>query len=297
MLGDKKAKVTETRRSIALLTCFFGQLPWYFDYFAESCRYNSTVDFFIISDDDKYIKPLPANVILIKKTLNEVSIIVSQKLGFEVNIAQGYKMCDFKPAYGLIFSELLKGYDFWGHTDIDIIFGNIREFITDDLLNNYDLISVRPDWLSGCFLLYRNIDKLNLLFTCSKDYKKVFCSNKHYCFDETNFAHDAFTEGKSYLEINTEIESMMHVVKKMAAVGYIKPFFDLYIIEGIPGKLMWANGRMYYRAKFEVLLYHLIHFKKQYTQKPRISPIAGSFKISTSKLYHYQPSKTLTNEL
>jgi hypothetical protein len=280
-------------KNIALLTCYFGKLPWYFDYFVHSCKYNPSIDFYIIIDDFTYRKLLPNNVKLIYKTLDDISIMVTQKLGFDIHITYGYKLCDFKPAYGLIFSELLNGYDFWGHCDIDIIFGNIRDFITYELMENYDLISVRHDWLSGCFLLYRNTDKLNTLFLQSKDYKKVFSSDKHYCFDETNFAHDFFATGKTYNEIGTEIESMMHVVKRLEAENYIKPFFDFYIIEGVPGKLKWEKGKMFYRNKYEILLYHMIYFKKQYIPKTN-NYIPDSFTISPTKIYcRSKPTKQM----
>ncbi|MGZ3777473.1 MAG: DUF6625 family protein, partial [Mucilaginibacter sp.] len=267
------------KKSIALITCFFGKLPWYFDYFVHSCKYNLGVDFFIVSDDVSYAKPLPPNVKLINRTLGEVRDLASAQLGFTVCIDRGYKMCDLKPAYGLIFSELLSGYDYWGHTDIDIIFGDIRQFMTDELLEEYDLISVRPDWITGCFLLYRNEERVNKLFMHSRDYKKVFTSPAHYCFDETNFAHDAFSDGISYLDIHTEVESMMHIVSRLQAEGRLKVYYDLHIIEGLPGKLKWENGKMYYRNKYEIMCYHMIYFKKQYTPKS-IGTIPQSFSLS-----------------
>jgi len=202
------------QQSIALLVCYFGELPWYFDYFIHSCKFNPTVDFYIIIDDRNYAKPLPDNVKLIYKTMDEISLLATEKLGFEVNIAYSYKLCDFKPAYGFIFSDILGKYDFWGHGDIDVIYGNIREFITDELMEQYDLFSIQPRWLPGCFLLFRNSLKMNTLFKHSKDYKKVFTEHKHYCFDETNFTHHEFNEGMEYHEVPTEIESMTHVVKK-----------------------------------------------------------------------------------
>lgn len=275
-----------TNKNIALIACYIGKLPWYFDYFVHSCAHNPTVDFYVVTDDGAYSKPLPANVRLIIKTLEDISLLASQRLGFPVNIKYGYKLCDFKPAYGLIFSDLLESYDFWGHCDIDIIFGNIREFITNELLDDYDLVSVRPDWLTGCFLLYKNEARINSLFTHSKDYRKVFENDRHYCFDETNFAHDAFSDGLSYLDIDTEIESMMHVVKKMETLNYVKPYFDLHIIEGLPGKLKWENGRMFYRGKYEILLYHMIHFKNLYQPKMTESTIPDRFSISPAKIYH-----------
>ena len=273
-------------KKLAFITCYIGKLPWYFDYFVHSCTYNPTVDFYVITDDKSCEKSVPHNVKLISNTLEDISLLATRKLEFAVNIKSGYKLCDFKPAYGIIFSELLKGYDFWGHCDIDIIFGNIREFITNELLEDHDLISVRPDWLTGCFLLYKNEARINTLYTYSKDYRKVFGSDKHYCFDETNFAHDAFSDGVSYLDIDTEIESMMHVVKKMETLNYVKPYFDLHIIEGLPGKLKWENGKMFYRGKYEILLYHMIHLKNRYQPRKAVSAIPDRFFISPAKIYY-----------
>lgn len=290
-------------KSIGFITCYFGKLPWYFDYFVHSCNYNPSVDFFIVTDDKSYIKSIPGNVHLVYRTLNDINSIATERLGFSINILYAYKLCDFKPAYGLLFSELLESFDFWAFGDIDLIWGNIRNFMTNELLDAYDLISVRPDWIPGCFLLFRNNDLMNTLFTHSKDYKKVFSSNEHYCFDETNFAHDEFTdaheatlEGNYHDNIPTEIESMMHVIKKMENAGHIKPYFDLFIIEGIPGKLKWENGTMTYRNRFEILLYHLIRFKKNYNPPTRREQIPDSFTISPAKIYHHKTSQMPVNE-
>ncbi|QEM05985.1 hypothetical protein DIU31_021645 [Mucilaginibacter rubeus] len=274
--------------SIGLVACYIGKLPWYFVYFVHSCSYNPDIDFFIITDDESYDSPVPSNLKIIRQDIKEIRAIVSSKLQLEVALFNGYKLCDFKPAYGIIFSDYLEGYDFWGHTDIDIIFGQIRDFISDELLTTHDLISVRPDWLTGCFLLYKNVPHINRLFMQSKDYIRVFTSREHFCFDETNFAHDAFSAGKMFYEVNTDIESMMHVVQRAAANHQIKPFFDLFIIEGTPGRLHWRNGKLYYRNRFEILLYHLIYFKKQ--DPPSRAPqfTTAGFSIGPSKIRHHK---------
>lgn len=277
------AKLKE--QSIAIVVCYIGKLPWYFDYFVLSCKHNPSVVFFIITDDTAYCKQLPKNVKVILCTLEEINIRATRKLGFATQLENGYKLCDFKPTYGIVFNDLLKDYDFWGFGDIDVIFGNIRNFITDELLSNYDLISVRPDWIPGCFVLFKNCDKMNKLFMLSKDYKKVLTSDKHYCFDETNFAHDAFTKGHNYKEINTEIESMMHVIKRMEECNYINPYYDLFIVEGIPGKLQWQNGKLTYRNRYEILLYHLIRLKKIYHPVRAPKNIPKKFSISPTRIY------------
>lgn len=240
----------------------------------------------MVTDDTGYSKPVPCNIKFVYKTIAELNSLATEKLALPVQITNGYKLCDFKPTYGLLFSELLQGYDFWGHGDIDMIFGNIRSFITDELLNTYDLISVRHDFLTGQFLLFRNNGKMNNLFAMSRDYRKVLSSDRHYCFDETNFQWDAFTNGKHYAEIPSEIESMTHLVKRLEETGYLKVHFDFLIVEGTPGKIRWENGRLFYRNKFEALLYHLVRFKNICIPKKSAKPIPDMFTISPTRIYH-----------
>jgi hypothetical protein len=262
-----------------------GKLPWYVDYFIYSCGYNSTIDFIIITDDRSYAKQLPNNVRLINSTLGEINRRATQVLGFATNITNGYKLCDFKPAYGLIFADLLKGYNFWVHADLDVVFGDIRAFITRQILRDYDLISVRHDFLTGQFLIFRNTDKINNLFTLSKDYQKVLAAEQHYCFDETNFQWDGFTEGRYYTEIASEVESMTHLVKRLAENNYLKVHFDFLIVEGSPGKMKWQRGKLIYRNRYEILLYHLVLFKKVAIPK-KVKSIPDSFSITPTRFRH-----------
>lgn len=272
-------------KSVAIVICYIGKLPWYFDYFAHSCKYNPSVHFIIITDDKTYNKPVPENVLLIYKTLKEVNAIATEKLDFKTNIKSGYKLCDFKPTFGLLFSDLLKQYDFWGHGDIDIILGNIRAFITDELLTNYDVIAVRDDFLTGYFLLFSNNEKMKMLFTHSKDYKKILSSERHYCFDETNFHFKDFEKNTHYSKINSEVESMTHVVKRLDEEKFIKAYFDFHVIEGAYGKLSWNKGKLLYKNKYEVILYHLILFKSIYKPKKKIRKIPECFNISPTRIY------------
>ncbi|GHT60074.1 hypothetical protein AGMMS50239_08240 [Bacteroidia bacterium] len=167
---------------MALIIVYIGNLPWYFPYFLHSCYYNPSIDFFIFTDNKEELSNVPPNVHLIPYSIEQFKTDASNALDFNVTIESGYKLCDFKPAYGLIFENWIKGYDFWGYCDIDIIFGNIRNFMTDELLNEYDVISARHDYLTGCFALYRNNSFMRELFKQSKDYRKVFTEERNfYC--------------------------------------------------------------------------------------------------------------------
>ncbi|MBS1600616.1 MAG: hypothetical protein JST75_20495 [Bacteroidetes bacterium] len=279
----------DSQIKIGIVCCYIGKLPWYFDYFVLSCKYNPTVDFFLVVDDKSCAeRKVPENIKFIYTSLREINILASQKLGFETNIVDSYKLCDFKPVYGLLFSEILTGYHFWGHGDIDLVFGNIRYFITDEILINHDVIAVRDDFLTGYFLLFRNNEQLVSLFTHSKDYKRVLSSSGHYCFDETNFHFKEFERKMNYAQVKSEIESMTHVVKKLSENGVIKSYFDFHVIEGAYGKLKWTKGKLLYKNKYEAVLYHLIKFKNIYREKNNLLKKDRdliSFKISPTKIY------------
>lgn len=274
-----------TCKRIGIIICYFGKLPWYFDYFIHSCRFNSTIDFFVITDDKSYSKPLPVNVKFYFYSLEELNSIASQKIGIRTKITYGYKLCDFKPTFGILFSELLKEYDFWGQSDIDVIYGNIRRFLDDRMLDQFDFINVRHDYTAGCFYLFRNTNLLNNIFKRSKDYSMILESSEHFCFDECNFAHDQLREGKSIHEIKTPIESFTHVIKAAEKDKEIKGYFDFILIEGVPGKLKFDNGRIIYKNTFEAILYHLIGLKQIYHPRSAPRKIPNAYYISETRIY------------
>jgi hypothetical protein len=275
----------KNKTSIAIVICYIGKLPWYFSYFAHSCAYNEDVHFYIITDDRSYEGKVPANIRFVYKSLAEINETASARLGFKTNISSGYKLCDFKPAYGVLFSELLENYDFWGHGDLDIIFGDIRKFMTEEVLDGHDLIAVRDDYLTGYFLLFRNNRKMNFLFTESRDYQKVLSDDRHYCFDETNFRFIDFEREIHYSKVESEVESMTHVVKREHEKKNINAYFDFHVIEGAYGKLSWKEGVLMYDNRFEAMLYHLILFKNIYKPKSTPKKIPNNFRISKTRIY------------
>jgi hypothetical protein len=272
--------------SIAFLICWQGEYPWYFPYFLHSCRYNPNIDFFILTDKSETKLELFENVKIIPYSIEQFKGDATKALEFDVAIESGYKLCDFKPAYGFIFQDYIKDYDFWGYCDVDVIFGNIRAFMTDELLNEYDVISARHDYLTGCFALYRNSPYMRELFKQSKDYKKVFTAPRNFFFDETNFAFEAFEKGLHYSQIQTEVESMTHVVRRLQEANRLKAYFEFQIIEGFAGNMFWDRGRLIYRKEYEALLYHLVRFKRKYSEPLDLQKqIPDRFRIGKQKIF------------
>lgn len=145
-------------KRIAFIIPYFGKFNNYFNLWLESCRNNPTVDWYILTDNtDDY--HFPDNVHKMKTTMVEMKEAFSKAFGFEVALDRPYKLCDLKPSYGYVFPEIIKGYDFWGWCDVDLIFGNIRQFLTDEIFDKYDMIS---RW-AHCTLI-RNNEMNNKLF-------------------------------------------------------------------------------------------------------------------------------------
>ncbi|MBZ4042607.1 DUF6625 family protein [Flavobacterium hibisci] len=250
-------------KKVALINSFFGEFPWYFPFFIKSCIANPTIDFFIFSDAE-YMNAIPDNVKIIPFSLEQFNKLATQKIGFEIDIKRPYKLCEFKPAFGLLFSDYLHNYDFWGITDIDVVYGRIREFMNEQMLDSYDVICVRNDYITACCMLFRNTNYINSLFEKSKDYKKVFTNLRYFGFDETNFEQTTIVERHDIFKLECEIETMQHIILKEEEKGNLKIHFDLFVCDGNPGKMKWDNGLFSYNNKFEILLYHLQNYKNNF---------------------------------
>jgi hypothetical protein len=279
------------KNKIVILICYYGNFPWYFSYFLHSCKFNPTIDFLIFSDIKDYFD-LPKNLKIVNKSIADIKKLVVERVGVAANIDHPYKLCDFKPSYGLIFEDYIKKYDFWGQSDLDIIYGNIRWFMTDEFLDSYDFISVRHDYTTGCFALYRNNARMNTIFMRSRDYKRVFSSPDHFCFDECNFAWDKLTAGASIFDLKTEIESFTHIIKAAERDGEVRAHFDFIIMEGNTGRLIFDNGRVVYKGQFEAMLFHLFWLKKLYQPKHLPKKIPDKYYISKTRIYHRQYEAT-----
>lgn len=166
--------------SIVLIIPWFGRFRADNDFWLKSIEYNHTVDFLMFSDQECPLN-LPKNMTFVKITYEEFVGKIQSKFDFDVSAHYSYKLCDFRPAYGYVLNDYIGKYDFWGHCDNDLVFGDIRHFITEEILSENDRVLVR-----GHFTLYRNNEDVNRSFmNAEPSYKEVFTHKKNYYFDET----------------------------------------------------------------------------------------------------------------
>lgn len=166
---------------IAIVSAYFGPLPNYVKYWMQSAALNSDIDFYIVNDR----APIehPDNVHFIRMNLDEFSVLASKKIGLQIHLEEAYKCCDFKCAFGLIFEDYLREYDFWAHCDLDLVWGDLRKFLNNDVLSRYDKI-----YPLGHLALYRNNEMMKRAFMLpgseKGDYDHIFTSDMHFAFDE-----------------------------------------------------------------------------------------------------------------
>jgi hypothetical protein len=242
-------------KSILLILPYFGKWPIWFEAHLLSIAKNPTINWLIITDcklPDNY----PENIKFVTTTLQELNKKVNAVV--EVNVPlTPRKFCDLKPAYGSIFKEYIENYDFWGFCDMDIIWGDIRKFITNDVLENYDIISSRKEAISGHFNLFKNIDELNNLYIEIPNYKLLFEEPKFNWFDEhvlTNYIKDESDENS--FEYNVYWTKILLNQEK----GFDSR--QEYYLD----KWQWQNGKMIdldsKNDDNEVMYLHFINWKK-----------------------------------
>ncbi len=126
-----------------IITPYFGELPEWWDKFQKPEGYNWLFD----TDLEKFRRR------------------VKDKLGVDYPGTWGSpKPWDYRCALGLLYEEEIRGYDYWGTMDFDMVFGDVNKWFTDEKLNEVDVWSNHHSYVNGCWSLYRNSHDVNNLF-------------------------------------------------------------------------------------------------------------------------------------
>jgi len=144
---------------IRVVNAYFGRLPSYFPLWLHTAKANCRFQWILISDQDFDQYDLGPNIQAIQVSFDEFRSHLSNSLEVSAAGITPYKICDFKPTYGIALAPLLEGAKFWGYTDIDLLLGNLDKFITDSDVQRYDKFFI-PAHLQ----LFRNNRQMNTLF-------------------------------------------------------------------------------------------------------------------------------------
>lgn len=274
--------------SIVLIVPYFGKWPFWFPAFLKSCGKNPTIAWLFFTDCDPIPNP-PDNVTFIESEISEMELLFSEKLGMKIQISKPYKFCDLRPSYGYVFADYIKKYDFWGFTDIDIIWGDIRKFMTEDLLNGYDIISSRIDSISGHFTIFKNNILINTIYKSLPNYTQILSTEKYLWSDE---------------------QVLTQYLKKVNSndTPTYKVFWDTVLLNQERGrdshqeyhldKWLWRDGKMLELKDGnpinEVMYLHFINWKRTMKySKIKFTDHPNQFYISYNGM-HYKPHTNVT---
>lgn len=169
-------------KSIVIIFPYFGTLPVQYKMWRASALRNPTVDFMFFTDAN--VEPAK-NIIVYKMQFCDFQQLVQKAFDFPIVLDRPYKLCEYKQAYGFILHNYIAKYDFWGFGDLDLVYGDIRTFFTDEVLTYKFLLG----W--GHLTLLHNDDDCTTYFMKQvkgyQNYKEAFTTSNITFFDEYGY--------------------------------------------------------------------------------------------------------------
>ena len=110
---------------IAVVANYFGAPPPYFQLWLDSCAFNPQIDWLFYTDISAAEFNIPDNVTFKTGTLNSLKAKIQAKIPYPIRYEKAWDFCALKPILGYVFEPELKGYDFWGWCDCDMVYGDL----------------------------------------------------------------------------------------------------------------------------------------------------------------------------
>ncbi|MDQ4077234.1 MAG: hypothetical protein M3220_13420 [Chloroflexota bacterium] len=257
--------------SIRLVTAWGGAIPTYLPLFFGTAAYNPTIEFLFVADSPQPF-PLPANVQWVERSMPDLLASMGERLGCDLSHAEPYKLCDFKPTFGVALADLLEGCDFWGHVDCDLILGDLRAFATDNRLAEHDVLSFwGRGFVHGPLTLWRNTEDINRLYERA-DWQQIFEAPEYLGFDETGkrWSSPAARRPIPVAERHArgEVPCITDIVYEAAAAGTLRIYDEEHIVQARPRAvvphlaLRWERGRLIDAVSQRPLAFFHIHWAK-----------------------------------
>ena len=216
---------------ILVISTWFGPLPAWFPLWLTSCRFNPDLDWLVATDANLPAVDIPKNVHVVRLTMAEFAARIEQAVGFPVHFVKPYKACDYRPLYGCLTNLVPGDWEFWGHCDLDMLFGNVRAFLTPELLASNDRV-----FGVGHFSIYRNDETANTFYRRpypGLDYHQIIADPEPRGFDEHNgvnliwhFHGGRFYEDESVIaDIDPHISSLRRTSSHDRVSNYRRQIF------------------------------------------------------------------------
>jgi hypothetical protein len=169
-----------------MLIPYFGQWPEWINLFVESCKWNPGVHWRLYTDCGEPENKAD-NVHYTHLSFDDYKALVRERLGILFDPPDPYRLCDLKPCLAYIHEQDVDGFQFFGYGDVDVVYGNISVFYTDDVLARFNVLSTHPERLSGHFAVLRNTHTFRRAFVHIPNYRALLEQPHHLGMDENHF--------------------------------------------------------------------------------------------------------------
>lgn len=259
---------------------YFGRFPEWFPFYLESCRWNSSIDWVFFTDCLIPEKP-PSNVRFVNMSFEDYQQLVSDRLKIPLKLESSYALCNIRPALGFIHQEYIAGYDYFGFSDIDLIYGDLRAFYTDEVLR-YNTLSTHHDRVSGHLFLIRNSEQWVNAFRHIPNWQEIMSRPINWGMDEGYFTKLLL----GYRRLPAPLRRLWGLFdpykrnhlfqERFSTVWSIHPWMDG--TPDYPTQWFWHQGKLTTEAGQEMMYLHFMNWKsntylaKQYgEQSPWVS--------------------------
>ena len=244
---------------VYFVVVYFGLFPGYIQLWLDACARNGKFNWLLLTDCDVTELVIPENVLVKKMDIVLLQKFFMDKLSCEIALAHSYKLCDYRPIYWLLLDHYAIEYDFWGYCDVDVVFGRLDRFITQDMFDQYDKIGSY-----GHLTLFRNswICKMSFALKGGKlSWNKVFCCHDNLGFDERHGINSIWRYNKlSYIN-NTHMVADIDPQYCSFRLTDVFKNHRLQMFYLLDGKIL--QGFFDFNGKWRTREYAYIHFQKR----------------------------------
>ncbi|EEU30561.1 hypothetical protein HMPREF0501_00939 [Limosilactobacillus coleohominis 101-4-CHN] len=251
------------QQNVVIIIPYYGQLPKNFQTFIETCRMNSKIDWLIVTDLINDDTNLPSNVKQLNWTFQKFVRNMRETIGKPICLKTPYKMCDYKPVYGEAFKKYIESYDYWGYSDMDVVYGNLWQYISTSIQRKIDKIG---NW--GHLTLFKNNNdvnsryKLNIIDNDQQInlFNEMISTDDVTHFDETNGINKIYEKHHFSWETNKNLVNDIFF-ENLDLLSNDSRFFNY------PGVFAWNNGNAvyYYQQNNQIKSqdFGYFHFQKR----------------------------------
>lgn len=273
------------KNKTALIVVYFGPAPDFINLFFKGCQYNEDIEFLFFTDWDGSLFPMLHNVKYIPFTLEKFNRLATKKCGIEINVNNGYKLCDLKPAWAHILEDYISDYEFVGYCDIDLIFGHINSFFSEEVRNHVDLFTITTQYLSGALTIFRNNSKMRELYRKAIGWDYIFQDARHFAFDEfLRIEKDRYV-GMPDNKGAGKLQSFSDLVFSMPDLSLSNEKYIGY--EKRPGLVTFDRGRIYADGNEYIFFHYVVAKQSVFWTIPNWAIVPDQFSINKYGFYQF----------